>query len=330
MSGKALTVISTFAGCGGSSLGYSCAGFRELLAIEWDANAVDSFKQNFREIPVWQRDICLISIGEILEFCRLSKGELDVLDGSPPCQGFSMAGKREVRDTRNDLFKQYVRLVDGLQPKVFIMENVPGMAKGKMRGRFIEILGTLKRLNYRVKCKQMNAKYYSVPQSRERLLFLGVRKDLKIEPSFPVPSGRVTTAAGALSDLKELGEVKYPRGKAAEFYDYIKPGESLSDVFIKKFKRNAYYNLIKVDPNKPVNTITKLFADSMSGLLHWKEKRFMTINELKRLSSFPDDFILTGKFEEQWARIGNAVMPRFMQAIAEHVRDKILKGRPNK
>jgi len=115
------TVISTFAGCGGSSLGYSMAGFKELLAIEWDNNAVETFKLNFQDVPVYYGDIAKISIDEILEMTGLKPGELDIFDGSPPCQGFSTAGKRIIDDPRNSLFKEYIRLLRGLQPKVFVM-----------------------------------------------------------------------------------------------------------------------------------------------------------------------------------------------------------------
>src|SRR3990167_6277348 len=98
------TVISTFAGCGGSSLGYKLAGFKELLAIDFDKNAVETFKLNFPDVPVWQEDITKVASFDMLSFTGLKKGELDVLDGSPPCQGFSMAGKRKVSDPRNKLF----------------------------------------------------------------------------------------------------------------------------------------------------------------------------------------------------------------------------------
>jgi len=207
-----LTVISTFAGCGGSSLGYKKAGYKELLAIDFNKNAVETFKLNFPEVPVWERDITKVSADEILKFCKIKKGELDILDGSPPCQGFSTAGKRNVNDSRNILFEQFVRLINDLQPKVFIMENVSGMVKGKMKGMFIEIINQLKSLNYNVKCKLLNAKFYEVPQSRERLFFIGVRKDLNIEPSFPIPSKKVITVKEAIKNIK-LSEIKLPKGE---------------------------------------------------------------------------------------------------------------------
>ena len=186
MSGKP-TVISTFAGCGGSSLGYKWAGFKELLAVEWDDNAVETFKLNFPDVPVWKRDIHKVTGKEILEFTGLKPGELDVLDGSPPCQGFSTAGKRNVNDDRNDLSYEYIRLINELQPKVFVMENVSGMVKGPMKGRFKEIMRALKDTGYNVKCKLMNTMYYEVPQSRQRLIWIGVKDG---EPAYPEPKNK--------------------------------------------------------------------------------------------------------------------------------------------
>ena len=163
------TVISTFAGCGGSSLGYSMAGYRELLAVEWDQNAVDTFRLNFPDVPVYHGDIAKLSVDECLERAGLRAGELDVFDGSPPCQGFSTAGKRAMDDPRNQLFREYVRLLRGLQPKVFVMENVSGMVKGKMKLIFADILRELKASGYLVSARLMNAMYFNVPQSRERM-----------------------------------------------------------------------------------------------------------------------------------------------------------------
>jgi DNA (cytosine-5)-methyltransferase 1 len=175
---NAPTVISLFAGCGGSSLGYSMAGFRELLAVEWDDHAVETFRLNFPDVPVWHGDIGKLSVEECLRIAKLKPGELDVLDGSPPCQGFSTAGKRRMEDGRNTLFREYVRLLRGLQPKVLIMENVSGMVKGRMKIIFVEILKELKASGYHVSVRLMNAMYYGVPQSRQRMIFVGVREDI--------------------------------------------------------------------------------------------------------------------------------------------------------
>ncbi len=176
---NAPTFISIFAGGGGSSLGYSMAGYRELLAVEWDRNAVITFKLNFPDIPVYQDDIAKLSVRECMELAGLSEpGQLDLLDGSPPCQGVSTAGKRLLNDPRNQLFREFVRLLCGLKLKVFVMENVSGLIKGKMKLLFAEIMRELKASGYQVRCKLMNTMYFHVPQSRERLIWIGIRNDL--------------------------------------------------------------------------------------------------------------------------------------------------------
>ncbi|MCK4958004.1 MAG: DNA (cytosine-5-)-methyltransferase [Planctomycetes bacterium] len=168
------TIISTFAGCGGSSLGYSMAGYRELLAIEWNDNAVAIFKLNFPGIPVYHGDIHELKVEQCLKLAGIKAGELDLLDGSPPCQGFSTAGKRQMDDKRNQLYMEFVRLLRGLRPKVFVMENVSGLVKGKMKLIFADIMRELKASGYKVRCKLLNAMYFNVPQSRQRLIFIGV------------------------------------------------------------------------------------------------------------------------------------------------------------
>lgn len=309
------TVISIFAGCGGSSLGYKQAGFRELLAIDFNHNAVETFRLNFKDVPVWERNIRNVSGQEILDFCKLKQGELDVFDGSPPCQGFSMAGRRNVNDSRNDLFREFVRLIGELEPKIFIMENVSGMIRGKMKGRFIEITKLLKSLNYEVKCKLMNAKNYSVPQSRPRLIWIGVRKDLNIEPSFPTPSQKIITIREALTDLTITEKREIP-GRAVINKVLLKCNEGEN---ARLYNDGNFFNWQRIDRNKVCPTITKTAC-----LFHWTENRYLTIQELKRLTTFPDDFQFIGSHREQWARIGNAVMPKFMDALACHIKENIL------
>ena len=176
--GNPPTVVSLIAGCGGSSLGYSMAGYRELLAVEWDDHAVETFKADFPDVPVFHGDIAKLSVEEALRITGLQPGELDVLNGSPPCQGFSTAGKQKMDDGRNQLFREYVRLLRGLQPKILIMENVSRIVKGKMKLIFVEILKELKASGYHVSARLMNAMYYGVPQSRQRMVFVGVREGL--------------------------------------------------------------------------------------------------------------------------------------------------------
>lgn len=316
------TVISTFAGTGGSSLGYHMAGFQELLAVDFDEHAVECFKANFPEVPVWHASVTDIQAEDILRFCKIEKGQLDVFDGSPPCQGFSTAGKREVTDERNDLFLHYCRLLDGLQPKVFVMENVTGMIKGKMKGKFFEILGKLKSFNYEVKCKQLNSMYYGVPQSRQRLFFIGVRKDIGLLPEFPTPNAKVITASEAIAHIQNnLGDTHELTDKYGQLWPKIPPGKNAAHVLNGKGFNNCY----KVHPGKPFPTLPKTQGKrGFATMVHWAEPRSISINEAKAACSFPQDWILTGKYEEQWARLGNAVMPLQMKAIAETIKEKIL------
>jgi site-specific DNA-cytosine methylase len=172
------TVISLFAGCGGSSLGYKMAGYRELLAVEWDANAAATFRLNFPDVPVYEGDVAKLTVAECLRLAKVRPRELDVLDGSPPCQGFSTAGKRFLEDPRNGLFREYCRLLAGLQPKAFVMENVTGLIKGHMKKVYLEIMASLRACGYEARGEVLNAMHYGVPQSRERVIVVGVRKDL--------------------------------------------------------------------------------------------------------------------------------------------------------
>ena len=198
------TFISTFSGCGGSSLGYSMAGYRELLAVEWDDNAVETFKLNFPGVPVYHGDITKLTVKEILKMTGLKVGELDLLDGSPPCQGFSTAGKRQLDDPRNQLFREFTRILRGLKPKVFVMENVSGMVKGLMKFMFVEILEELRASGYDVSARLLNAMYFNVPQARQRLIFIGVRNDLKKKPSHPEAQSKPVTMKQAASSFDTL------------------------------------------------------------------------------------------------------------------------------
>ena len=286
------TVISTFCGTGGSSLGYKWAGYKELLAVDFDAHAVECFKLNFPEVPVWHKSVIDITGQQILDFCKIKRFELDVFDGSPPYQGFSTAGKREVCDSRNDLFMHYVRLIDEIQPKVFVMENVTGMAKGKMKGKFIEIMTSLKSLNYQVKCKQMNAKYYGVPQSRERLIFIGLRKDIEKAIVYPKPIKKITSIKDAIG---RDGHIEYR-------HNYSK----------------GKFSFAKSSFSKPCLTITK----TGRGWTVYPYK--FTVQELCRLCSFPINWKLGDNYQKAYERLGNAVMPKFMQAIAETIKTEML------
>ena len=321
---NAPTVISTFAGCGGSSLGYSMAGFRELLAVEWDDNAVDTFRLNFPHVPVYHGDIASLSVEECMKLAGLTQpGELDVFDGSPPCQGFSTAGKRDFSDDRNQLFRQYVRLLKGLQPKVFVMENVSGMVKGKMKLIFAEIMRELKATGYQVSARLLNAMYFHVPQSRERMIFIGVRPDLGILPSHPQAQSQPITPRIALLNCNDVEDRKFP-DILREYAKYHKESWNTNDDLYKKVKGNTAgsISLKWCQWNKICGTLPKQEI-SLVGIVHPDKRRYLNIYEASRLTSFPDKFLFTDR-KNGWARIGNSVPPLFMRAIASHIRETIL------
>ncbi|MDQ3747985.1 MAG: DNA cytosine methyltransferase [Acidobacteriota bacterium] len=330
---NAPTVISTFAGCGGSTLGYSMAGFKELLAVEWDDNAVETFKLNFPDIPVYHGDIANLSIEECMNLANIKVGKLDVFDGSPPCQGFSTAGKRIMQDSRNFLFKEYSRLLKGLQPKVFIMENVSGMVKGKMKLIFAEILRELKSCGYKVKAVLMNAMYFNVPQSRQRMIFIGIREDLQIEPSLPKGKSNLIPFSDAVNDLPVNEQI-----------------ESLNHVWVDEIKRQTKWieavktlkqgrklvpNLpssIRAYLNKPLPTIQKNAMPNQppyvrNSTIHPTADRTLSIREMARCQTFSDNYIFVDALRNGMQRIGNSVPPLFMKAIAEHIRAEILDKR---
>lgn len=251
------TVISTFAGCGGSSLGYKWAGFKELLAIDFEPHAVETFKLNFPEVDVWQADLRKVTAEAILERTGIERGGLDVLDGSPPCQGFSTAGKRKVSDSRNDLAWEFIRLIEGLQPRAFVMENVSGMAKGKMRGQFNEILAGMKETGYRVECRKLNAMWYGVPQSRERLIWIGMRDGQEIK--WPERQKLIP-----VSDVLETGGGEPLTGIGLERWTRIPPGGNFAMLPRSLQTKAKYSNTFrKLHPDRPSYTLLK--NDHFSG-----------------------------------------------------------------
>jgi len=314
------TVISTFAGCGGSSLGYQLAGFRELLAVEWDDNAVETFRLNFPDVPVYHGDIASLTGAECMRLAGgIGPGDLDVLDGSPPCQGFSTAGKRRFDDPRNSLFKEYARLLRELQPRVFVMENVTGMVKGAMKQAYLAIIAELRGCGYRAKGQVLNAMYYNVPQSRERVIIIGVRNDLGIEPSHPKPQTRpvaVRDAFAGLSDDPLARVVPKAGSKTAEQMAKVRPGETCG----------LHHSHKRLSWDRPSPTVDRGGGAGEWHIWHPHEHRPITVHEVKRLASFPDGFAFAGTVSDEFTRIGNSVPPNLMRAIAEHVRTHILEA----
>jgi DNA (cytosine-5)-methyltransferase 1 len=310
---KKYTAVSTFSGCGGSSLGYKMAGFKMLWANEFIPAAQDTYEANHIGTYLDKRDIRKVKPEEILKKIGLKKGELDLFDGSPPCSAFSTAGARDkgwgtvkkYSDSKqrvDDLFYEYIRILKGLQPKVFVAENVPGLASGKAKGYFVEIFRLLQGAGYVVEARILDASQLGVPQARKRLIFVGVRKDLKMKPVFPQPLSRVISVNDVCPNIayiktKKDGQMKYVPANIPS------PTITASD---------------------STNSETAQF--SCGGFIETQdgEQRKYKISELKKIFTFPPDFELTGKFEQKWERLGRSVPPMFMYHVAKTIGKEIL------
>ena len=359
--------ISTFSGCGGSSLGYKMAGFRVLWASEFIPSAQQTYRANHPKTILDTRDIRQVKAEEILDAIGMKPGELDLFDGSPPCASFSTAGSREAgwgkvkkysdgAQRTDDLFYEFIRLVRGIQPKVFVAENVSGLVKGTAKGYFLEILAAMKASGYRVTCRVLDAQWLGVPQQRQRTIFVGVREDLNREPAHPQPMSYRYSVRDALPWIAATGPIRqtgFQSGKGmtpahepsptvmagggggmntSQFgveaetditrfaigpeWDKIRPGEA----------SKKYFSLQKPHLDKPCPCVTQTAGNTgAAGVCHPTEKRKFSIAELRRICAFPDDFILTGSYLQQWERLGRAVPPVMMSHVAATVRDQILR-----
>lgn len=334
-------VVSTFSGGGGSCLGYRMAGYDVVYANEFVEEAQRTYRLN-HSAYLDTRDIRQVTPESILEITGMKKGEIDLFDGSPPCCAFSTAGKREkgwgeqraYSDGKvqrvDDLFYEYARLVRGLQPKTFVAENVSGLVKGTAKGYFKRILAELKDCGYNVQARLLNAKWLGVPQSRERLIFVGVRKDLNMQPVHPKPLDYMYTLGDALKDVEnDPDEVAYRLAEAKK-YSFgkvlkkmpVNPKKTISGA---EYMNGSYFNLIRQSMYEPCNTICQLSGNpSASGNCHPLEDRKFTIAELKRITSIPDDFVLTGDNKQRWERLGRMVPPVMMMHISKTIAEEIL------
>jgi DNA (cytosine-5)-methyltransferase 1 len=326
-------VASTFSGAGGSCLGYRIAGYDVLYASEFIEEAQVTYRANHPHSYLDTRDIRTVTSADILDILDLAPGELDILDGSPPCAAFSTAGKRneswgkvktysDKEQRVDDLFFEYTRLLEGVRPKVFVAENVSGLIKGKAKGYFLRILAALKAAGYYVACRVIDAQWLGVPQSRERTIFVGVRSDLGLPPVFPSPLPYRYSVVESLANLPIEKEAKWI-STSSDTYRYWRetlPGKSLSIACKNITGKNSFLTHVKQAPYRPCSTITQ----GTQQLYHWVEPRTLSLEELRRVGSFPDDFILTGSFSQKWERIGRAVPPLMMAAIARTIASDIL------
>jgi len=292
-----IDVISLFCGAGGSCEGYKQAGCNVIAGVDNNRKVLDVYACNHPKSKPIFGDLSKVTANKLLNACSKKKGELDILDSSSPCPGVSMVGQRIHRKKKtpilevpsNKLFFDNIRLIGGIMPKVFILENVTGQYKGIMRPFFFEYLSLLRGKGYIVKSQSLFACWYEVPQLRERTIIIGVRKDINMQPVFPKPCNKIITLA-----------------------------EVIPDVIAQKIEQ---FDHSWESANKPAHTITKrrMFKIATKD----GAERYPNIDELKKICSFPNHYILKGSYDEQWGMLGNAVPPKLMKHIALTVRKKI-------
>lgn len=328
-------VASTFSGCGGSSLGYKLAGYDVRCAVEFIPNASETYKSNFPNTYVIEKDVREIKGDEILNKVGIKKYELDILDGSPPCCDFSINGKREAgwgkvknysstKQRVDDLFFEYARLVKDIMPKVFVAENTKGITLGKAKDVLKEILETLTDIGYNVDYKVLDASDYNVPQKRERTIIMGVRKDLNLYPVFPTPCTTKISCKEAIEDLIDSGTDQVNNSQREELIKkYFHAGCNSKDikqicadnnlkVYEQSFRRDKWeepYYTIKQHHTRPYHPMVD---------------RLMSIDEAKRIQTFPDDFKLLHSPTQNWERIGRAVPPNMMKEISKTIQIEVL------
>lgn len=325
---KMYKYIDLFAGAGGMSLGFDNAEFENVLAVEYDKCFAETYSFNFPKHNLKVADIKNISNDEIKKL--IGNKKIDVIIGGPPCQGFSIAGKigrNFIDDERNQLFKEFVRFVEVIKPRIFVMENVAAL-KTHNKGKTIEeIIKEFERIGYTVKCDVLNAVNYGVPQQRRRIFVIGtLGKENKF--NFPKKTTKQMTIKEALKDLPELksGETSnIPNHNAMnhskqmlEKMSYVKDGGDRNDIPEDiRPKSGDIRKYIRYNSNEPSICIT----GDMRKVFHFNQNRALTGRELARIQTFPDNFIFKGNAGKVQQQIGNAVPPKLAFQIANSVKE---------
>lgn len=351
-----MNVIDLFCGCGGFSKGFEQAGFNVRLGIDIWQDAVTTYKENFPNAATIVGDISGLTGEDLLSAAGITADEVDVIIGGPPCQGFSLSGKRMLDDPRNVLYKSFVRMVATIQPKAFVMENVPGLVRlfnGQVKEQVIE---DFTNIGYKVKMNQLTACDFGVPQARIRVFFVGINTK-KVENSdyiFPEPThgnGKkpYITCKDALSDLDFIGDTRL----LAEEAEYELPATNEYQKFMRKNANILLNHVTTIHTEKTRNIIAMVpdggnYKDLPQELwstrkvhiawtrmdssrpcftidtghnhhFHYRANRVPTVRESARIQSFPDDFRFIGIKTSQLKQVGNAVPPLLAQAVAKSV-----------
>ncbi len=356
--------IDLFCGAGGLSLGFKEAGFNIVFGLDAWEDAITTYKYNFPETIAVTEDIQKITPKELLDKYSIDKESIDVVIGGPPCQGFSLSGKRILEDPRNVLYKSFVEMVGYIKPKMFLMENVPGLIKlfdGQVEQ---QVLQHFRDLGYEVVDKILIAEDYGVPQDRHRVFFVGINKD-KIRNTkifeYPSPSNGkglkpYITCKDAISDLDfvpddvSLGEeMDYKLPPQNDYQKLMREGSSILYNHSITIHTEQTKSIIAMVPDggnykdlpkelwstrkvhiawTRMNSQKPCFTIDCghNHQFHYSENRVPTVRESARIQSFPDTFRFIGKRTSQYKQVGNAVPPLLAKAIAESFKKVIEEG----
>ena len=300
-----MKVVSLFSGAGGLDLGFIMAGHEIIWANDLYEDAVSTYRKNLGNHIVCE-DISKISTEDI--------PDCDIVIGGFPCQGFSVANtKRHVGDERNELYKQLIRIITAKKPKFFLAENVKGLTNLAKGAVFKMILNDFSEMGYKVSYKVLNAADYGVPQTRFRVIIVGVRSDIDWEYAFPAPTN-TQGGSDSLPDWVSVSEA------LADIPDPDLPNNLPNHTYSKyKLNINGYLGHRLLDPNKPAPTVTAR-GDSRGGVVihpHPNGLRRMSCRELATVQSFPLTYEFCGNNSSVYRQIGNAVPPLLGYAVAK-------------
>ena len=323
------TFIEVCAGCGGLSTGLIQAGFKPLMLNEMDKNCCMTLRANHPDVKVIQGNMCDI---DVLEY----KNKCDLLVGGIPCQSYSMAGKRKglQDEKRGGLMLEFKRLIDDINPKVFMIENVKGLLFHD-NGNTLNII--LQHLNpdgrYNIRYKVINAGYYEVPQKRERIFIVAIRADIQKIFKFPKPIEDKIYLRDILVDVPESECAKYT-GRKLEIMKMIPEGGCWINLPLdiqKEYLGGAFNSgggkrgmARRLSMNEQCLTLTTSPAQKQTERCHPIETRPLSIREYARIQTFDDEFILCGSMLQKYKQIGNAVPVKLAYHIGRRLK-KVLK-----
>jgi len=301
-------VVELFAGCGGLALGFENAGLDCELLVEIDKTAVETLKKNK---PSWK------VIGDDIANVNFKKIKADIVAGGFPCQAFSYAGNRRgFEDTRGTLFFEFARAVKEINPKIVVGENVRGLERHDKGRTLSTMINVLEDFGYLVSHKILKAQYFDVAQKRERLVIIGVRKDLNKDIAFPKEKNYTVSLREALREVPKSFGQNYTKQKKTIMQKIPQGGywRDLPQPIRKKYMGGSYYlgggktgMARRLSWDEPSLTLTCNPAQKQTERCHPSETRPLTVREYARIQSFPDSWEFSGSMSAQYKQIGNAV-----------------------